>query len=1111
MLTFHADPFSSAGHAAPSSSGPIFRGRTRLLPLGISAFLAFLLSACSGSSDPVIVGDSPTSQARGTLQVEPASFTLSEGGTISLRAKLGSQTVGASQLTWSVSPSSVASIDAHGVVKAIKHGEAVVTARYSSLQATAQATVWPIPQNIEALTSTSLAGIVGRPVTGGLKVRAVSSEGVPVPGVEVTFEVLSGNGSLSHAVRATGTDGVARVDWTMGTVPGQQQARARAGLLGEFTFGAEVAPDYGTATVEIVAGDGQEAQVVTFLPEPLMARLVDRFGNVLPGLAVEWGFSDGGGSNGVSGSPGSTSPVVSATTDSQGMTAVFWKLGTQAGIQAALCTPSAGPSGGSGGEAGSGPSPAPPGHAVAKGFRAKASPAEADGEDVIPEESLTVVEATHQLLASLVDQYGNAVEGGSFVWTSDQSGVVAVDNTGLAYGLKVGKAEVFAEDSSSKLKGSAWVKVEARVASTLQRRSGDGQKGVVGTPLPNPVAVRVLDQVGSPVEGVSVAWSVMDGPASTAGLPGSAAPSAGEPSAAVTVTDSDGIAQTSWTLGTTAGEQRLQASAEGVSPVVFTADATPGLVASVQVTPPSADIEVGKSQQFSAAALDEFGNLVTGASFTWSSSDASVATVLETGLASGAAAGSADIRAVSGGVMGSARSTVEPADTDPQVATVIISPSEVTLTALGETAQLAAVGHDPSGNPISDAIITWSTPDSSIATVDQMGMVTAKAVGSALIVASASCCQAADTVEVKVTQIPTEVMISPSSQTLAAGEVFQFSAVVKDAMGYVVPDLEVTWSSENASVATVDENGQVTGREGGITHVQADFSGLTSLATVTVTEGTPPPPGSTVEPFFFDGFESGDLSKKGGTEGRDFRWSSKFAVDVVSSIKRSGTYSVRYTYENGVNANPEHAYAHLTGSFDPVSGPNGLWVEYYVYFPDGSEIPSVGPAVYHRSFEGSHHNQWKIWRAYAQPYVSGPTAGFDFVYPSGNGGDKAEPVYRDVDGVLWGSWKLNNAANALPGISGSPEGAVPRGQWVQFRFHVKEADEDDSFDGKIQFWVNGNLIWSRTDLDLRGNKTGDIKHYWDTFYIFNWASMGFEHITYIYVDDVRAYDSDPGW
>jgi hypothetical protein len=49
----------------------------------------------------------------------------------------------------------------------------------------------------------------------------------------------------------------------------------------------------------------------------------------------------------------------------------------------------------------------------------------------------------------VLDQYGNVIEGSSFAWTADQSGVVAVDNSGLAYGLKVGKGEVFAQDSGS--------------------------------------------------------------------------------------------------------------------------------------------------------------------------------------------------------------------------------------------------------------------------------------------------------------------------------------------------------------------------------------------------------------------------------------------------------------------------------------------------------------------------------------------------------------------------------------------------------------------------------------------------------------------------------------
>jgi hypothetical protein len=122
-----------------------------------------------------------------------------------------------------------------------------------------------------------------------------------------------------------------------GPPPDQQQVRARSGQLGEVTFGAEVVADYATAEVRIVAGDEQEAPVVTFLPEPLKIQVVDRFGNILPGLGVDWGFTHGGGSNGPSGSPGSTSTLLTTTTDNQGMTRVFWRLGTEAGLQRALC------------------------------------------------------------------------------------------------------------------------------------------------------------------------------------------------------------------------------------------------------------------------------------------------------------------------------------------------------------------------------------------------------------------------------------------------------------------------------------------------------------------------------------------------------------------------------------------------------------------------------------------------------------------------------------------------------------------------------------------------------------------------------------------------------
>ena len=45
-------------------------------------------------------------------------------------------------------------------------------------------------------------------------------------------------------------------------------------------------------------------------------------------------------------------------------------------------------------------------------------------------------------------------------------------------------------------------------ASTIEMAGGNGQVAPVGAPLPNPLVVLVTDDAGSPVEGVTVQWTV---------------------------------------------------------------------------------------------------------------------------------------------------------------------------------------------------------------------------------------------------------------------------------------------------------------------------------------------------------------------------------------------------------------------------------------------------------------------------------------------------------------------------------------------------------------------------------------------------------------------------
>ncbi|HEX8695032.1 MAG TPA: Ig-like domain-containing protein [Longimicrobium sp.] len=90
-----------------------------------------------------------------------------------------------------------------------------------------------------------------------------------------------------------------------------------------------------------------------------------------------------------------------------------------------------------------------------------------------------------------------------------------------------------------------------------------------------------------------------------------------------------------------------------------------GIVGQVVVSPASATINVGQTQQFTATLIDLHGNPVTGPTVTWSSSNTAVATIDQTGLATGVSPGTVTITATSGGASGTATLTVLLPNTPP--------------------------------------------------------------------------------------------------------------------------------------------------------------------------------------------------------------------------------------------------------------------------------------------------------------------------------------------------------------------------------------------------------------------------------------------------------------
>ena len=105
--------------------------------------------------------------------------------------------------------------------------------------------------------------------------------------------------------------------------------------------------------------------------------------------------------------------------------------------------------------------------------------------------------------------------------------------------------------------------------------------------------------------------------------------------------------------GVAAGTTQITATSGKVTSAGVKLTVTPPVVATIVVTPASPSITVNATQQFTAKAKDAKGNAITGLTFTWASSSKSVATINNSGLATGIAAGSTQITATHGSVTSS--------------------------------------------------------------------------------------------------------------------------------------------------------------------------------------------------------------------------------------------------------------------------------------------------------------------------------------------------------------------------------------------------------------------------------------------------------------------------
>lgn len=208
---------------------------------------------------------------------------------------------------------------------------------------------------------------------------------------------------------------------------------------------------------------------------------------------------------------------------------------------------------------------------------------------------------------------------------------------------------------------------------------------------------------------------------------------------------------------------------------------------------------------------------------TWRSLDETVATVKD-GVITGVKVGSTYIVVTSAdGYSATCKVKVS------QFATGITLESSQYVIEMGNTQKIGYTLMPADGS----AALTWKCLDETVARVDDQGVVTAVGVGNTFVVVTSSMGYSA-TCSIVVTQQPSSMTFSKNEVTVNVGETYAIEYTLLPANSTIQT---VTWTTQNAGIATVDETGKITGVAKGTTFIIASLpNGYVAYLNVVVKE-----------------------------------------------------------------------------------------------------------------------------------------------------------------------------------------------------------------------------------------------------------------------------------
>jgi plastocyanin len=185
--------------------------------------------------------------------------------------------------------------------------------------------IGPTPNTIVVSAGNNQVGAAGTALSESLAVLVRDIDVNPLAGVNVTFTVTAGGGSVSPGSRATNASGIAKTRFTLGPGAGTQTVNATTGSLAPAPFSA-VSQINGAVNIADNTTGPLTDTVAATKAESLVVLVTNQNGTPVQGVVVTWASTGG-----------SVSPA-SRATNAAGLSKTRFTYGTVAGNQSATAT-----------------------------------------------------------------------------------------------------------------------------------------------------------------------------------------------------------------------------------------------------------------------------------------------------------------------------------------------------------------------------------------------------------------------------------------------------------------------------------------------------------------------------------------------------------------------------------------------------------------------------------------------------------------------------------------------------------------------------------------------------------------------------------------------------